>query len=70
MGDAFSPSWLLSWLLNEVAECGGAGIKPPNFDFVVVVVAGGWPSLVPCLPTIVHDCVTYLVWQHLSLQWL
>jgi hypothetical protein len=21
MGDAFPPSWLLSWLLNEVAEC-------------------------------------------------
>ena len=29
-----------------------------------------WPSRVPCLPAIVHDYVTYLVWQHLSLQWL
>ena len=28
-----SPSWLLSWLLNEVAGCGGARIDPPNFDF-------------------------------------
>jgi hypothetical protein len=37
-------SWLLSWLLNEVVGCGGAGIKPPNFDFVVAVVAGGWAS--------------------------
>ena len=27
------PSWLLSWLLNEVAGCGGAGTEPPNFDF-------------------------------------
>ena len=55
------PSWLLSWLLNKVAGCGGAGTKPPNFDFVVVVVvAGSWPSLVPCLPAIVYDCVTYL----------
>ena len=41
MGDAFSPSWLLSWLLNEVAECGGAGIEPPNFDFAIIVVARG-----------------------------
>ena len=55
----FSPSWLLSWLLNEVTGCGGAGTEPPNFDFVV---AGGWPSRVPCLPAIVHDYVTYLVW--------
>jgi len=37
---------------------------------VVVVVARGYPSCVPCLPTIVYDCVTYLVWQHLCLQWL
>ena len=43
--------------------------RASNFDFVVVV-AGGWPSLVPCLPAIICDCVTYLVWQHLSLQWL
>ena len=41
MGDAFSPSWLLSLLLNEVAGCGGAGTKPPNFDFAIAVVAGG-----------------------------
>ena len=63
-------SWLLSWLLNEVAKCGGARTEPPNFDFAIAVVAGGWPSHVPCLPAIVHDYVTYLVWQHLSLQWL
>ena len=56
------PSWLLSWLLNEVAEYGGARTEPPNFDFAVAVVAGGWPSRVPCLPAIVYDCVTYLVW--------
>ena len=53
------PSWLLSWLLNKVAGCGDARTEPPNFDFVV---AGGWPSRVPCLSTIVHDYVTYLVW--------
>ena len=64
------PSYLLSWSLNEVAECGGAGTEPPNFDFVVAVVARVWASHVPCLPAIVHDCVTYLVWQHLSLQLL
>ena len=64
------PSWLLSWLLNEVARCGGAGIEPPNFGFAITVVARGLPSLVPCLPVIIHDCVTYFVWQHLSVQWL
>ena len=37
-------SWLLSWLLNMVAECGGARTEPPNFDFAVAVVAGSWPS--------------------------
>jgi len=63
-------SWLLSWLLNKVLECGGAGTEPPNFDFVVAVVARGWPSRVPCLSAILHDCIVYLVWQHLSLQWL
>ena len=35
------PSWLLSWLLNEVAECGGVGTEPPKFDFAVAVVAEG-----------------------------
>ena len=50
-----------SWLFNEVAGCGGARTEPPNFDFVVAVVAGGWPSRVPCLPAIVHNYVTYLV---------
>ena len=54
------PSWLLSWLLNKVVGCGGARTEAPNFDFVIVVVARGWPSHVPCLPTIVHDYVTYL----------
>jgi hypothetical protein len=34
------PSWLMSWLLNEVTGRGGAGIEPPNFNFVVAVVAG------------------------------
>ena len=53
-----------------MAECRGDGTEPPNFDFAIAVVAGGWPSRVPCLPTIVHDYVTYFVWQHLSLQWL
>ena len=53
-------SWLLSWLLNEVAGCGGARTEPSNFDFAVAVVAGSWPSPVPCLPAIVYDCVTYL----------
>jgi hypothetical protein len=70
MGDAFSPSWLLSWLLNEVAGCGGARTEPANFNFVVAVVARGWPSRVLCLPAIVYDYVTYLEWQHLSHQWL
>ena len=56
------PSCLLSWLLNEMAGFGGAGTEPPNFDFAIAVVAGGWPSRVPCLSTIVHDYVTYLVW--------
>ena len=61
-------SWLLSWLLNEVTGCGGARTEPSNFDFVVAVES--WPSPVPCLPAIVYDCVMYLIWQHLSLQWL
>ena len=61
------PSWLLSWLLNEVAECGGAGTEPPNFDFVV---ARSWPSPITCLPAIVYDCVMYLGWQVSSHQWL
>ena len=26
-------SWLLLWLLNEVAGCGGAGTEPSNFEF-------------------------------------
>ena len=55
-------SWLLAWLLNEVAGCGGAGTEPSNFDFVVAIVVGSWPSLVPCLPAIVCDYVTYLGW--------
>ena len=63
-------SWLLSWLLNEVAGCGGARTEPPSSSCAVAVVAGGWPSRVPCLPAIVHDYVTYLVWQPLSLKWL
>ena len=50
-------SWLLSWLLNEVAGCGGAGTEPSNFDFAIAIVAGSWPSLVPCFPAIVYDCV-------------
>ena len=58
----FPPSWLLSWLLNGVAGCGGARTEPPNFDFVVAVVAGGCPSRVPCLPAIMFDHVTYLGW--------
>ena len=53
-----------------MAGYGGARTEPPNFDFAIAVVAGGWPSYVPCLPAIMHDYVTYLVWQHLSLQWL
>ena len=64
------PSWLLSWLLNEVAECAGAGTKPPNFDFLVIAAAGGWPYRVPCLPTIMYDCVMYLGWHVSSHQWL
>ena len=63
-------SWLLLWLLNEVAGCGGAGTEPSNFDFAIVVVAGSWPSPIPCLPTIVYDFVTYLGWQLSSHQWL
>jgi hypothetical protein len=35
------PSWLLLWLLNEMARCGGAGTELPNFDFAVAIVAGG-----------------------------
>ena len=42
----------------------------PILIFAIAIVAGGWPSRVPCLPAIVHDYVMYLVWQHLSLQWL
>jgi hypothetical protein len=66
----FSPSRLLSWLLNEVAECEGAGTKPPNFDFVVTIIAAGWPSRIPCQPAIMYDYVTYLGWQLSSHQWL
>ena len=57
-------------VLNAVARCGDAGIEPPSCSFAIAVVAGGWPSRVPCLPAIMHDYVMYLVWQHLSLQWL
>ena len=64
------PNWLLSWLLNEVAGCGGAGTEPSNFDFAIAVVAGSRPSPIPCLPTNVYDCVTYLGWQVSSHQWL
>ena len=48
------PRWLLSWLLDEVAGCSGAGTEAPNFDFAIVVVAGSWPSPVPCFPSIVY----------------
>ena len=41
MGVPSPPSWLLSWLLNKVAGCGGARVEPPNFDFAIAVVAGG-----------------------------
>ena len=64
----FPPSWLLSWLLNEVTGCGGSRTEPPNFDFYCCCCC--WRSRIPCLPAIVHDYITYLVWQHLSLQWL
>jgi hypothetical protein len=43
-GMPYPSSWLLSWLLNEVVGCGGARIEPPNFNFVVAVVARGWAS--------------------------
>ena len=43
------PSWLLSWLLNEVAECRGAGTEPPHFDFAVVVVAKRGGQMWRCL---------------------
>ena len=64
------PSWLLSWLLNEVVGCGGAGTEPSIFYFAIIVVAGSWPSPVPSLPTIVYDCVMYLEWHVSSHQWL
>ena len=51
-----------------MAGCGGARTEPPNFDFAVAVEGG--PSHVLSLPTIAHDYVTYLVWHHLSVQWL
>jgi hypothetical protein len=35
---------------QQVAECGGARTEPPNFDFAITIVVGGWPSHVPCLP--------------------
>ena len=41
-----------------------------SLPILIFAVAVGWPSRVPCLPAIVYDYVTYLVWQHLSLQWL
>jgi hypothetical protein len=63
-------SWLLSWLLNEVAGCGDAGIEPPSFNFAITVVAGGYPSRVLCLPAIVYNYITYLVRRYLSFQWL
>ena len=75
---------ILSWIhggcsfpklvVDVVAQRGGrmwrCWNRASNFDFAVAVVARGWPSLVPCLPAIMCDCVTYLVWDHLSLQWL
>jgi len=57
-------------MLSAVVGCGSAGAKPPNFDFVVDVVAGGWPPRVPLSPAIVCDQVMYLGWQQLSLQCL
>jgi hypothetical protein len=59
---------MLSWLLNEVAECEDARTEPPKFDFVVAVVAAGWPSHVPCLLAIIYDYITYLGWQLSSYQ--
>ena len=55
-------------ILIFIVAVGGWPSRVPIFIFAIAV--GGWPSRVPCLPTIVHDYVTYLVWQHLSLQWL
>jgi hypothetical protein len=43
-----------------MAGWGDAGTEAPNFDFVVFVVAGGWPSRVPCLPTIMYNYIAYL----------
>ena len=60
------PSWLLTWLLNEVAGGGEVGIESPNSDFAAAVVAGGWPPRVLLLPAIVCDQVMYLRWQQLS----
>ena len=51
-----------------MAGCGGAGTEPSNFDFDVAIVAGSWPSPVPCLPAIVYDCVTYLQWLRVYCQ--
>jgi hypothetical protein len=61
------PSWLLSWLLNDVARSGDAGTEPPNFDFCCCY----WKLAISCpiLPAIMYDYITYLVWWHLSLQW-
>ena len=75
---------ILSWIhvgfyspklvVDVVAQRGGrmwrCWNRASNFDFAIAIVAGGWASLVPCLPAIMCDCVMYLVWQHLSLQWL
>ena len=67
------------FLLPQVGCCRGCSTRrrmwkcwnrASNFDFAIAIVAGGWSSLIPCLPAIMCDCVTYLVWQHLSLQWL
>ena len=42
-----SPKLVVVVVLNAVAGCRDTRIEPPNFDFVVAIVARGWPPHVP-----------------------
>jgi hypothetical protein len=57
-----SPKLVVVVILSAMAGYGDAGTEPPNTGFAVAVVAGDWPSCVLCLPAIVYDYATYLVW--------
>ena len=72
-------SWLLSWLLNEVAGCGGAGTEPPNFDFCcccwlaiscpMLTCHCAWLCNVPCMAAFVSSMVASLLLKQCLASW-